>query len=124
MGAGVGPFADFGFGNADDGEFTGKVAHAFLREKCWSEWSSGSGKKRTITRELPDSNRLYFITPSSRFCKPARACRKVFDEAALVEFGDQTGVHEGLRFVVPNFRALRRDIFVGRLQSLSDWIRH
>src|SRR5258706_1957471 len=79
-------------------------------------------KTRPITPELHDSNRFYLITPSSRFCKLARACCKAFDEAALVQFGDETGVHEGVRFVVPDIRSLRRDIFVGRLQSLGDRI--
>jgi hypothetical protein len=37
MGTGVGPFADFGLSNADNGVFAADVAHENLR----ADWSDG-----------------------------------------------------------------------------------
>jgi hypothetical protein len=45
---------------------------------------------------------------------------QILHESAFVQLGDEAGVHEFLRFVVPDIGALKGDVFVCGLQSLCD----
>ena len=56
---------------------------------------------RLVTPVLRHSN-----TPNFAILKLARGLSEVFDEAALVKFGDDAAVHESFGFVVPDIRAL------------------
>ncbi len=67
----------------------------------------------------------YSITPSFHSAYSvdelfSSSTGKIFDEAAFFQFGDEARVHERLGFLIPDLGPLRRDVFVGRLQSLRD----
>ena len=47
---------------------------------------------------------------------------QVFYEAGFFQLGDEAPVHEGFGLVVPYVRALLRDVFISRLQALSDGV--
>jgi hypothetical protein len=45
---------------------------------------------------------------------------QVFYEAGFFQLGDEACIHKRFRLVVPNIRALLGDVFISRLQALSD----